>query len=250
MPGIFRRGLAADMDNAVPRPSVYPRNMIGFLKSRRLQRVAHDMASKILCRAFKTAHPFCLESAQDLSSLRSHNADQFWDLVAVTMAFGSHVVDFYSRNYLKEADRRRLITKLASRYQNELFLGLAALGGKHGAPVRFGEASKLVRGIIERASEFALKFDNYQVMHIGGPEQRNGFSSTSLDYCGTLLMCAFVEESEFPQSRVDRWEDMDPEIVKLYDIGRKFAWDVYEHILQNLNATIEAEGFQTVRNVA
>jgi hypothetical protein len=64
-----------------------------------------------------------------------------------------------------------------------------------------------------------------------------------------FLMCSFIEDCDVPQSKLQKWEEMDPKALKLYDIGRAVAWDVHERVKEDLSRLLKAEGFQKVREL-
>lgn len=165
------------------------------------------------------------------------------------VAMGVHTVDHYSRNFLDEQDQRYLVLKTIRCVLNESTMmsvrRAAESGGRLTAQeLKVGEEStaKLIQGAIN-------KFEECGNIDEGSPEYRGDSGHTSVSSCGLILMFNFAEQGDVPDDNLQQWDDMDRDLLMLYDTARAVAWDIHKKVNADLHRLLKERGFQEIRNL-
>jgi hypothetical protein len=224
--------------------------MLSVFKPWKIRRIARRLAEQIGCEAWKSVPQLFKESEKAAEVLReTTDGSLVWDAVVVMMAFGIHVVDHYTRDFLDEKDRTLLVRKALSVLVWETAKINAKRQSVEGEKITAEGLRSEQENLAIRMQEINEKFVQCSVMHLGGPEYRDEPTMVSLNMCGLMLTCIFVLDSELPLTKMETWEEMDPKLLSLYDTGRNKAWEMHEEVKGNLYRFIEAEGFKQIRDL-
>jgi len=168
------------------------------------------------------------------------------------MAFGIHVVDHYSRNYLTPSERDRLVDKLVVQVWSDIDRGLLSWGLSD--PPKQKVTAKDVGNTRARPQQtlkgLLAKLEQCRVMHLDAPGSRDEFHwQSSLWVTANFLTCAFIQNSDVPLESLSDWSELDPKILKLNDSAQDIAWDFHGKVKSELDRRMVAAGFEKVRDL-
>jgi hypothetical protein len=221
-----------------------------FFRHRKLKKIARELSGTVFSEAWKGVSQLIVESEKAVATLKDpDNGGLVLEGGDVLMALGIHTVDHYSRDFLDEKDRKRLVMKMIRCVLNESTMLSVTRAAETGIrltaqELKVGEESALK--IIQAATN---KFEECSVIDLGSPEYRGDSGHTSVTWCGMLLMGNFATDDDVPDDNLQQWDDMDRDLLMLYDSARAIAWDIHQRLNVDLHRLLKERGFQQIRNL-